>query len=226
MSSPTQILLIRHGETAWNAERRLQGHIDIALNAEGERQARALGLALQSEALDAIVSSDLQRALHTAQAIARHQPMSLMIDPLLRERCYGAFEGLTHADIAQRYPDEYARWMARDPDALMPPGERMAESFRQFSARVVAALLYWAAQYAGQKIAIVAHGGVLDCAYRAAASMPLSAPRNYAVLNTSINRFAVEDGVLKLVKWGDVAHLHGSSKDDADQAPVQAQFPA
>ena len=106
----TEILLIRHGETDWNVDKRLQGHIDIALNAEGLRQAAALGAVLADEPLDAVFASDLQRARDTAQAVAAPQALPVQIAPTLRERCYGAFEGLRHVEIAQRYPQDYAAW--------------------------------------------------------------------------------------------------------------------
>jgi probable phosphoglycerate mutase len=208
------IVLIRHGETAWNAERRLQGHIDIALNAEGQRQAAALGAALAGEHVDAIVASDLRRALQTAQAVAAGRNLPVRQDPALRERCYGGFEGLLYADIERRFPADFARWQARDSDALMPAGVRTAESFRQFYTRSVNAILGWAAAHPGQSIALVAHGGVLECAYRAAAGIPLETPRSFAVLNASINRFSVDNGKLKLVSWGEVAHLAPRALDE------------
>ena len=115
----TTILLIRHGETPWNAERRLQGHIDIALNDTGLQQAAALGQALAGEPLAAVLSSDLQRARQTAQAVASLHDLPVQADPLLRERCYGAFEGLLYADIAAQYPHEYAQWQSRQIDAVI-----------------------------------------------------------------------------------------------------------
>lgn len=211
----TTVLLIRHGETPWNAVRRLQGHIDIPLNAEGQRQADAMGRALQGETLSAIVASDLQRARQTAQALASHHALPVQSDAQLRERCYGAFEGLLYADIEQRYPLEYAAWQARHVDALMPPGERIGESFRQFYRRVVDGITAWAGRHDGQTIALVAHGGVLECAYRAATGMALDSPRNFAVKNASINRLSFSDGKLTLLDWGDVAHLHPSAMDEA-----------
>jgi probable phosphoglycerate mutase len=210
----TNIILIRHGETAWNAERRLQGHIDTALNDEGQRQAGAVAAALAGEHLDAVISSDLQRALQTAEAIAATRGMAVRSDPALRERCFGGFEGLLYAEIEQRYPAEFAAWQARDIDALMPQGARSAESFRQFNQRVLAAILAWAAACPGQSIALVAHGGVLECAYRAATGLPLETPRSFAVLNAGINRFAVEDGALRLTSWGEVAHLAPRTLDE------------
>jgi probable phosphoglycerate mutase len=210
----TRIVLIRHGETAWNAERRLQGHIDIALNAEGERQAFALAGALAGEQIDQIIASDLQRAHQTAGALARSKRMPVRTDPALRERCFGGFEGLLYADIEHRFPREFAAWQARDVDAVMPDGVRQAESFRQFYRRAIDAMLGWAAAYPGQTLALVAHGGVLECAYREAMGLPLETPRNFKVLNASVNRFTVEDGKLKLDSWGEVEHLHTKVLDE------------
>ncbi|WP_025916802.1 histidine phosphatase family protein [Herminiimonas sp. CN] len=219
MSKSTEILLIRHGETSWNAVKRLQGHSDIALNDQGQAQADALGLALRDEPLAAIISSDLQRARQTAQAVARQQagPMEVICDSGLRERCYGAFEGLYYSDISQRYPAAFAAWQARDIDAVFPPGERQGESFRAFHARIAAAMLHWARRYPGQKIALVAHGGVLECAYRAALALPLSTPRDFPILNASINRFRLEGDALRLLSWGEVAHLDAAALDEVDQ---------
>ena len=211
----TNILLIRHGETAWNAVRRLQGHIDIPLNAEGERQAGALAQALAAESIDVIVSSDLQRARQTAQAVAdQYDGARLQIDANLRERCYGVFEGMLYTEVEQQYPADFALWQARDIDAVMPPGERVAESFRQFYARATSAIREWAGRHPGKTVAIVAHGGVLECAYREAVGMQLDSPRDFQVKNASINRFTLSGGKLALTSWGEVEHLTLAAMDD------------
>ncbi len=210
----TNIVLIRHGETAWNAERRLQGHIDIGLNSEGLRQAAALAAALEGEHLDAIISSDLQRAFQTAEAVAARRTLPVHTDPMLRERCYGGFEGLLYADIEQRFPKEFAAWQARDIDSVMPAGVRVAESFRQFFDRCSSAIVGLAARHPGQTLALVAHGGVLECAYRAALGLSLESPRNFPVMNASINRFTVTNGRLALVTWGEVGHLQRGVLDE------------
>jgi len=210
----TRIVLIRHGETAWNAERRLQGHLDIDLNAEGQRQARALAAALARERFDVLVSSDLARAAQTAKAVAEVLDLPLYIDGRLRERCYGGFEGLLYAEIAERFPAEFAAWQGRDIEGALPLGENCGETFRQFYDRVIPAILGWAADNPGKSLALVAHGGVLECAYRAALELPLDTPRDFKVHNASINRFIVQDGKLKLESWGEVAHLQPAVLDD------------
>lgn len=214
----TRILLIRHGETAWNVERRVQGHLDIPLNGEGERQARLLGAALADEPIDVIVSSDLGRALQTAEAVAATRGMAITLDPQLRERSYGGFEGLLHSEIAARFPAEFAAWEARDVDAPLPPGRHPGETFRQFYRRATGAILAHAAAHPGKTVALVCHGGVLECAYRLANNLPLETPRDFKVYNASVNRFIYqpdgEGGHLELQSWGEVAHLRPAVLDD------------
>lgn len=203
----TEILLIRHGETAWNAVKRLQGHLDIPLNTEGERQAAALGRALQDEALDAIISSDLQRARQTAQAIAAPRGMAVHTEPGLRERCYGAFEGMLYAEISQRFPDAYKAWQARDIDARFPEGVHVAETLREFSDRAVGAIKRIVSEGKYRRVALVTHGGVLEAAYRAAQGLGYAHARDFDIFNASVNRFVWDGSQLKLEAWGDVTHL-------------------
>ena len=214
------ILLIRHGETDWNVDKRLQGHIDIPLNAEGQRQAAALGRALENEPLDAIYASDLQRARDTAQAVATLQGKTVQIDPALRERCYGGFEGLQHHDIEQRYPQDYAAWKARVLDARYPAGERIAETMREFSGRAVAAVSAIAHLASGskrRKIAIVTHGGVLECVYRWARETGFGHARDFDIFNASINRLQWDGERMHIKQWADIAHLTPQVLDEVDR---------
>jgi probable phosphoglycerate mutase len=215
-SAPTDILLIRHGETAWNAERRLQGHLDIPLNDEGERQAALLAGALAHEPVDVLVASDLQRARQTAQAVADRRGLALVIDPALRERGYGGFEGLLYSEIEQRFPREFTAWQVRDVDAALPPGRNVGESFRAFFDRATGAILALAATHPGRTLALVAHGGVLECAYRLARGLPLETPRDFKVYNASINRFRFHPATstLELRSWGEVDHLRPAVLDE------------
>ncbi len=215
-AASTDILLIRHGETAWNAERRLQGHLDIPLNPEGERQAALLAAALAPEAVDAVVSSDLARARQTAQAVAAAKGLALREDEALRERGYGGFEGLLYSEIEQRFPAEFAAWQARDVDARLPEGRNRAETFRAFFDRATGAILRLAAAHPGQTLALVAHGGVLECAYRLARGLPLETPRDFKVYNSSVNRFRYHpsSGLLELCSWGEIEHLRPAVLDE------------
>jgi len=165
----TRILAIRHGETAWNTDSRIQGHTDIPLNDTGLWQAERVAHALRGESLQAVYSSDLQRARTTAEAIAQAQQLTLSLEPGLRERHFGHLEGLTHQEITARWPEQARRWRERDP-AFGPDG---GETLQAFYDRVVGTLAGLARRHPGGCIAVVAHGGVLDCFYRAANRLPL-----------------------------------------------------
>lgn len=203
MIEPTRIFALRHGQTAWNAEQRLQGHTDIPLDAIGRLQAERLARALADEPLAAIYSSDLQRALATAQAVAGTTGAAVTADPQLRERAFGRFEGRVYADITRLWPDEAERWRRREPDFRPGGGESLVE----FHRRCIPAVSGWAARHPGQAIAIVAHGGVLDCLYRAATGLGIAAPRSWQLGNAAVNRLLFVEGGFSLVGWGDDAHL-------------------
>ena len=211
--SPTRITAVRHGETAWNAITRLQGQLDIDLNALGRWQADRAGAALADSALQVIYSSDLCRAHHTAQAIARQcgiAPPDIRTHPGLRERCFGRFEGLTYAQVDDLHPEEALRWKQREP-AWAPPG---GESQTQVFERVHAALSAIAAAHPGEHIAIVTHGGVLDVFYRLATGQGISAARNWDLGNCAINRLLWTPQALTLVGWADTGHLDEGPRDE------------
>ena len=207
----TRVVAIRHGETAWNVDTRIQGHIDIPLNDTGRWQAARLGEALAGEGIAAVYTSDLQRARQTAEALAAALGLEPVDDRALRERAFGRFEGLTFAEIEQRWPDEAARWRRREPD--FGPGG--GESLTEFYERVVQAASSLASSHPGQTIALVAHGGVLDCLYRAATRIDLAAPRTWQLRNASVNRLLHGGEGFALVGWGDVGHLEGVERDEA-----------
>ena len=200
----TRLILIRHGETDWNAATRIQGHTDEPLNARGRWQGAQLAAALHDEDLAAVYSSDLQRAADTARALALPHGLAVQFDTRLRERGFGAFEGLTFHEIETRLPDAAQRWRQRDVD--FAPGES-GETLTTLWARCMAAAQELAARHAGQCIALVAHGGVLDCWYRAATCLSLTAPRSWQLGNASINRVLYSPQGFVLVGWGDSAHL-------------------
>ena len=130
------IVLIRHGETAWNAERRLQGHLDVDLNETGLRQAELVAQALQNERFDALYCSDLSRARKTAAALAAAQGLTPVVDRAWRERCYGAFEGHSYDEIGTLFPEAYAAMRARAKDYRYPQGANKAETLQEFAARL------------------------------------------------------------------------------------------
>jgi 2,3-bisphosphoglycerate-dependent phosphoglycerate mutase len=208
----TRILAIRHGETAWNVDTRIQGQLDIPLNDTGRWQAHRLALAIAEEGLDAIYSSDLLRALETAQAVASGSGKPIATDTGLRERGFGEFEGLTFQEIGERWP-------RRDP-TFGPPG---GEVLRDFYDRSVATVMRLAAAHPGQTIAVVAHGGVMDCLYRAATRLALDAPRSWQLGNASINRLLHSPQGFTLVGWSDTYHLEDTSLDESADGETGAE---
>ena len=216
VTQPTDILIIRHGQTAWNTQKRLQGHSDIPLNENGRLQAVTLAKILRDEPLHAIFSSDLQRAYQTAYEIAKIHNLPVHQDRSFRERCYGICEGMKDGEIREAYPESYKAWYAADPDHFFPDGERKTESPRQFHHRAVNAIREAATRYPGKKIAIVTHFGVIETAYRTAQNIPLGTHCRMPVLNTSINRFRWTGGTLELLQWGEASHLEEGRKPPVD----------
>ena len=211
MPSPadTHLIAIRHGETEWNSQGRFQGHLNSVLNQEGRAQAEALGERLAKERFDLLLSSDLGRALQTASAIAMRTGHEIVVEPRLRERRMGIFQGLTPAETQARYPEEYARFRTHDPDYVIPEGE----STRQLFERTVACFTELAERHAGLTLATVTHGGVLAMLYRHARAMPLEAPRDFPLHNTGVNRFRHRLGAWQLQTWGDIGHLERALDD-------------
>jgi probable phosphoglycerate mutase len=209
----TRIVAVRHGETVWNAEMRMQGQLDTALSAHGRWQAARAGQALAGEGIEAIVASDLARAHDTAKAIAAVVGLPIETDPGLRERGFGEWQGHTYAEIDARWPAEAARWRRHDPD-FGPVG---GETLTSFFARSVAALTRVAAAAHGRTLCIVTHGGVLDCLYRTAAGVDLGAARTWELGNAAINRLLFTGEGFTLVGWGDTGHLDGATLDDASE---------
>ena len=208
---PTRILAIRHGETAWNVDTRIQGHLDIPLNVTGQWQAQRLARALAaSDPIHAIYSSDLLRAHDTARAIAGATGAPLATHPGLRERCFGIFEGKTYVEIEALWPEESLRWRRRDPHWAPQDGESLV----QVRERITLTLHELAARHLGQQIVLVAHGGVLDQLYRAATGQDLQAPRTWQLTNTAVNRLLWTPQGLSLVGWADTLHLDNASLDE------------
>ena len=209
---PTRILAIRHGETAWNVDTRLQGHLDIPLNEVGLRQAQHLARALAGrDAIDAIYASDLSRARDTAQAIAQAFGHTVTTHAGLRERHFGAFQGRTFAEIETELPDHAWHWRKRTPEWVPPGG---GESLLMLNERIVRTVNELAARHCGQQMVLVAHGGVMDILYRAATRLELQAPRTWQLTNTAVNRLLWTPQGLSLVGWGDTTHLAALGKDE------------
>ena len=208
----TRILAIRHGETAWNVDTRIQGHLDIPLNEVGLRQAQHLARTLaQRDAIDAVYASDLSRAHTTASAIAQAMGQSVTAHTGLRERHFGQFQGRTFAEIEVELPEHALHWRKRNPE-WTPPGN--GESLLMLRERILKTVDELAARHTGQQIVMVAHGGVMDILYRAATRLDLQAPRTWLLTNTAVNRLLWTPQGLSLVGWGDTSHLDALGKDE------------
>lgn len=207
---PTRVIAVRHGETAWNVDCRIQGQLDIPLNDTGLWQARRVAMALEDEPIAAIYASDLARAWQTAEEIALAHGVEVTPDRGLRERAFGLFEGQTYADIDAKLPLQARLWRTRDPE-FSPEG---GESLLTFRERVTTTASRIAARHPGQLIAIVAHGGVMDVLYRDATRQDLQAPRTWELGNAAINRLLWTPQGFTLVGWADAAHLLGDGTLD------------
>jgi len=210
----TRLCFVRHGETAWNVEQRLQGHLDIPLNPVGEAQARATAASLATQHFAAIYCSDLQRARQTAAAITRGKPGRIEYQPKLRERHYGDFQGLTYAEAEARYPDAYRRFKQRDPAFTFPGG---GESLAGFAARIAAALTDIATRHTDEQLLVVTHGGVLDIVHRLASGKPLDAKRDFTIPNAALNWMEFDGERWHLVAWAQEAHL-AAARDELSNA--------
>jgi probable phosphoglycerate mutase len=206
----TRLIAVRHGETAWNAQQRIQGHVDIDLNDVGHWQARQAAQALAQEAVSMVYASDLSRAWETAAAIARPHGVAVGREPGLRERAFGSFEGRTFAEIEASQPDHAHRWRTRDPAFAPPEGGESLLDFRHRISEVAARL---AARHLGGLVVLVAHGGVMDVLYRIATGQDLQAPRTWQLGNAAINRLLWTPQGFTLVGWGDTAHLADTRRD-------------
>lgn len=197
------VLLVRHGETAWNRAGRYQGCRDIPLSAAGLGQARGLARALAWRRVDAVYTSPLRRAVETAAAVAGRCRCPLRVEPGLREICHGAWEGLTVAEVAARFPGSLTRWRRRPAAARMPRGESLGE----VAARVGRALGWIAARHAGGTVCVVTHGVVARVILARARGRPLDALWERASPPTAISELTIDGGRYALRRLNAVGHL-------------------
>lgn len=208
----TRIIAVRHGETAWNVDTRIQGSLNIALNERGREQALHTAQALRAHKIAALYCSDLWRAHDTAVAIGEACLLQAIPKEGLRERLFGVFEGKTAHEIELLWPDLAQRWQQREPD-FCPQG---GESLRTFRDRIVECVTRLAQQHVGEQIVIVSHGGVNDILYRAAAGFDLQTPRTWSLGNAQINHLLWTPQGFSLVSWGDDSHLRGVVLDEVN----------
>ncbi len=191
-------------------ERRIQGQIDVELNATGLNQAAAAGSWLRTAGISALYSSDLRRAWATARVIGAALGLVPVAVPELRERRYGIFEGLTYDEARARFPDGYAAFARRDTDYSFDGGE----SLRQMAARVTGKLEEIATAHPGRNVAVVLHGGVLDIVNHFVRGNPLETPRDFLIPNAGISWIAAVDGVWTMESWGETGHLEPGALDE------------
>nr|GMD80779.1 phosphoglycerate mutase-like protein 4 [Ipomoea batatas] len=200
----TEIIVIRHGETEWNAEGRIQGHLDVELNDIGRQQAYAVADRLSREPkISVVYSSDLKRAFETAETIASScGVLEVVKDPELRERHLGDIQGLTVSEASQKSPNAYKAMVSRRTDQEIPGG---GESLDQLYQRCTSSLQRIAEKHRGKRVVVVTHGGVIRALHRRASSNGRSVGK---ITNTSINIFHLsEDDHWTIKVWGDISHL-------------------
>ncbi|KAL0350630.1 UNVERIFIED_CONTAM: Phosphoglycerate mutase-like protein 4 [Sesamum radiatum] len=198
-----EIIVIRHGETEWNADRRIQGHLDVNLNDVGRQQAAAVADRLSREPkVSAVYSSDLKRAFDTAEIIAKScGVLEVTKDPDLRERHLGDLQGVIFHEAAKVNPEAHKAFVSNQKDQEIPGG---GESFNQLYERCTLALQRIANKHRGERVVVVSHGGTIRALHKKAS--PHRGP-TARVLNTCVNVFHVSDKEWSIKSWGDVSHL-------------------
>lgn len=210
----TRFCLVRHGETDWNAEKRLQGHTDIDLNSRGITQAAQMAKAIKAIDLqfDVLYTSDLLRAAKTANAIETLFNTTAIVDHALRERHLGVLQGLTISEASQFDTELWKRHLSRD----LHEDLRGGESIIQFAERINQALEKIRLRHLGKTILLVSHGGALDMMYRLASKQALDAEKTVSVPNASVNWLSHDGNTWKVDLWADTAHLDNSALDNLD----------
>ena len=197
-----RLLLVRHGLTQWNEEKRYLGNTDIPLNKIGKQQAIALAHALREEHFDQIYSSNLQRALETAEVIKANREISLILDPRLRELNFGVFEGLTFSEAKRQYPDILSAWLD---NYDQPPDE--GEPFSSLTERVGSFLDDLKMINAPQTILIISHGGCLREIIRLLLGLPCERHWSFQFDFASLSEVHVDDNYSTIVRINDTQHL-------------------
>ncbi|HEX5604787.1 MAG TPA: histidine phosphatase family protein [Pyrinomonadaceae bacterium] len=207
MPLSTNVLLIRHGQSKGNAERRFGGHTATPLSARGRNQAEATARTLKSESLTAIYSSDLARAVETAKPLANMTGLSIQSTTAFRERDVGVMEGLTFEDAAQQHPEQYAALLRRDFEYVLSGGE----SYRQLLDRAVQKLDSIIEEHRGGKIALFSHTGticILALHLMGALDAPELKPVWISSANCGITKFELrDDGFVRVLAVNDTSHL-------------------
>lgn len=203
MESGIELIAVRHGETDFNAERRMQGHLDVPLSVTGRVQAQAAAARLADEPIDKIYSSDLQRALETARIIHEGREIELVTDLRLREFHMGTFQGMTLSEAREKHGDAWERFFIHDADFALPGGQ----SRNQKQVEIASFMEEVVRSQAGGRMLVVTHGGILIAMLRHVLGIPASHYFRVSIENTGIQRFRYKNETWQLVSWGEVDHL-------------------
>ncbi len=199
----TEFYVVRHGETSWNAEARIQGHTDVPLTEKGIDQARRAGRKLADESFDVVYASDLARAFVTGEEIAAPHGLKVVPTPLLREANLGEWQGMTLKEVAERYPEQHAEYV-KDSIGHRPPGaerlEEVIERCREFIAMAVE-------RHPEERLAVAAHGGSVRGLLAAALGLGPELYRRIRMDNGSITVFDVVGDRATLRLLNDTCHL-------------------
>jgi broad specificity phosphatase PhoE len=189
----TELLLVRHGETDWNRDRRFQGHADPPLNDKGREQANALAQELAAEGIELVYTSDLARARETAEIVGARLGANVLLLRELREIDVGEWQGLTWPEIERRYPEGVRSWHERG------HGWESGETYDELGERVVAALRCIAAEHPEQRVLVVGHGGTIRAtrAFIEGVSVVESRSRRRPIGNCEVFRVVTEDGTFR-----------------------------
>lgn len=219
----TTILLARHGESDWNRARRWQGFADRPLTELGCEQAVALAERLAHTELDAVYSSDLQRARETAEIVARSKGLRVETTPDLREVDVGSWSGLTRAEAGARFPEAYARWLQGG------EGWDDGETYAEMSRRVVGGILRIAAQHPNGRVLVVAHGGSIRAVHAAALGVDVHTYRRIQRVepNATLSAVCVNEGRLsELCRTEDLDEFLLAEQQRRREAAVRPPTPA
>ena len=198
----TTLIVIRHGETFWNREHRIQGHLNSELTPEGIAQAEACATRLANEHIDVVVASDLGRVQRTAEILVSGRALAVALDESLRERCFGIGEGLTYSEMDTRYPQMFSSTGLVDAEFTLPKGEGRTA----FHQRIKTSIERICAAHAGKRVLVVTHGGVLGVIYRWLNGLPVGSQK-IAIPNVGYNRISAGHDGWKIDIWGDTSHL-------------------
>ncbi|MGD8238994.1 MAG: histidine phosphatase family protein [Armatimonadota bacterium] len=200
---PGTVVLVRHGETEWNREHRIQGHADSALTDEGQRQTELLAARLAGTKVDAVYSSDLGRALRAAEAIAKPHGLEAITDTGLRERGFGRWEGLT-VDEAREDDAEALEMWYRDLENFRPPGAEGSKAMRE---RAWGTFRRSVEECAAGCIVLVSHSGPIRQILATALGVPWAESRRLRIANGSLTTLELRSDHIVLVTFSDTCHL-------------------